>query len=212
MRTIKKLYNTKLVLTVTLLFIICLSAFFIGYIKFNEPELNENRLLDICGIYVDNEHFLYISTNMGVLVYKDATCVGRIDVSTYLCIAVENDIIYMWDYNALKKYAFEKDGSVAERSRTDVYPTERFQSDTYTKDGLTYRIHRILGYSYVTEGGNILYHSPIGEYLTEKAMYLLIPCFAYLNFGFVVVYGIMGGRDKKIKDFYKAALQELLKK
>lgn len=212
MKSIRKIYNWKLVITAIVLLILSSCFFIVGCIKNNTPGLSENKLLNIKGIFVDNEGFLYISTNDGILVYGDNFCVGAIEVGTSIRIAVDSDIVYIWDYATQKMYYYRRNGELAKDNRADVYPIEQFQQSSYTKNGSSYNIHRILGYSYITVDGKTLYHSPVVGYLGNISMFIAIPSFIYLGFGWVVVYGIWGGRDKMIKSYYKEAFKELFRK
>ena len=207
-----KIYNWRFVTTATVLLIISICFFIAGCIKNNAPKLSNDKLLNIKGIFVDNEGFLYISTNEGILVYDDNSCVGTIETGVSIRIAVDSDIVYIWDYTTQKMYCYQRNGKMANDNRTDIYPIEHFNENVYVKNGSSYSIHRILGYSYITMDGKMLYHSPVVGYLGKISMFIAIPTFIYLGFGWVVVYGIWGGRDKKIKSFYKEAFKELIKK
>ena len=212
MNIINKIYTRKVVIAVICIFIFLFSCLVYYAIHFNTKELSGNRLLNVRGIYVDDDSFLYISTEMGVLVYENTDCTGCINAGKWLRIAVDNDVVYIWDYGIQKMSATDRTGQVCENARTDVYPVEQFQKDECTKGDITYRVHRILGYTSITNGTKTLYHSPITEYLLSMSVYLLIPCFLYLAFGWVVVYGIIGGRDEKIKHYYREAFRELFRK
>ena len=218
MERLKRFFTAKYMLIAAAVFIASLIAFFIGAAKYPQFELNENRLLKVIGIYVDDEQYLYIKTNMGVLAYDSNGCVGRykVSASSNLRIAVTDDIVIISDPLSDKYiHRFTRDGTPY--TPTDIstytYPTDKFESSAYEKGNCKYRVYRVLGFSFITANGRIMYHTPFGEYIARFLVLFLLPSFVYLTSGIVFRCRDIGRRIYRERvEIWKAFIDEVFRK
>ena len=186
MDKIKSIYTKKAVIAAIIIFVLSLYCLIIFCTTFGTKELSEKRLLTVYGISADEDGYLYVNTNMGVLVTLDGICVGKLNVEPYKFLRMTVDKGDVITYNSSVEKGlrtFSRDGR--EKEPSYAYPLEYFEKNTAAKGENTYKVHRIFGYTYITENGKTVYHSPVWEYVVSKAWLLIFPSFLYLGLGLV---------------------------